>query len=187
MQLVALHHGDAAQNIAAMYSLGTGGVARSKLRAMQWRRKVADMGVVASCLQLASFMYEDRPHARGEGEVGHVEVEATGVAMSATDMEGHDHVPPEVLTSVVYWLRKGCVTGGPSLLDYLEAMRSAALEGFPYCDNDGCEVVGHIKDFKVCPRCKIARYCSDACQKHAWNAGEHKAKCGTTEKYEWGR
>jgi hypothetical protein len=122
-------------------------------------------------------MYLDMPHAR---EVGKVEVEVTGAAMSAADMEGHDHVPPEVLTSVVYWLRKGCVTGGPSLLDYLEAMRSAALEGFPYCDNDGCEVVGHIKDLKFCPRCKIARYCSDACQKHAWNAGRHKAKCGTS-------
>jgi hypothetical protein len=32
-------------------------------------------------------MYADRPQAR---EVGHVEVEATGVAMSAADMEGHD-------------------------------------------------------------------------------------------------
>jgi hypothetical protein len=121
-------------------------------------------------------MYEDRPHAR---EVGHVEVEATGAATSAADMEGHD-VPPEVLKSVVHWLRKACVTGGPSLLDYLEAFRSAALEGLPYCDNDGCEVVGQVKDFKVCPRCKAARYCSDACQKHAWTAGGHKATCGTT-------
>jgi TPR repeat protein len=178
MQLVPLHHGGAAQYISAMYTVGTGGVTRSKRRAMQWRRKVADMGVVASCLQLASFMYEDRPHARGEGEVGHVEVEATGVAMSAADMEGHD-VPPEVLTSVVYWLQKWCVTGQHNPLDVLEELRIAAVEGVPYCDNDGCEVVGHLKDFKVCPRCKIARYCSDACQKQDWTAGEHKAKCGT--------
>ena len=59
------------------------------------------------CLQLASNMYEDRPHARA---LGHVEVEATGVAMSAADMEGHD-VPPEVLKSVVHWLRRGALPG----------------------------------------------------------------------------
>jgi hypothetical protein len=173
MQLVALHHGGAAQNIASMYIVGTGGVARSKRRAMQWRRKAADLGVAESCVQLASEMYEDRPHAR---EVGHVEVEATGVAMTAADMEGHD-VPPEVLKSVVYWLQKACVTGGPTPLDYLEELRREAVEGLPYCINDGCEVVGHLKDFKVCPRCKIARYCSDACQKQDWS--EHKATCGT--------
>jgi hypothetical protein len=42
-----------------------------------------------------------------------------------------------------------------------------------------CEVVGHLKEFKVCPRCKTARYCGDACQKQDWNAGGHKDKCGT--------
>jgi hypothetical protein len=162
-----------------MYIVGTGGVARSKRRAMQWRRKAADLvGVAMSCLQLARDMYyTDWPHAR---EVGHVEVEATGAAMSAADMEGHD-VPPEVLKSVVYWLKKGCVTGGPTPLtplDYLDQLRRAAVEGGAYCVNDGCEVVGHLKDFKVCPRCKIARYCSDTCQKQDWS--EHKATCGTT-------
>jgi hypothetical protein len=157
-----------------MYSIGTGGVARSKRRAMQWCRKAADMGFVQSCKALARDMYEDRPHAR---EVGHVEVEATGVAMSAADMEGHD-VPPEVLKSVVHWLQKGCVTGGRTPLDFLEEIRRRAVEGVPYCVNDGCEVVGHRKDFKVYPRCKIARYCSDACQKQDWS--EHKATCGTT-------
>jgi TPR repeat protein len=168
-------HGQAAANVSAMYTVGAGGVTRSKRRAMQWRRKAADKGVVDSCTKLARDMYRDMPHARA---VGLVDVEVTGVAMSAGDMEGHD-VPPDVLTSVVYWLRKGCVAGGPSVLDYLEAFRRVAVEGFPYCDNDGCEVVGQVKDFKVCPRCKIARYCSDSCQKHAWTAGEHKAKCGT--------
>jgi hypothetical protein len=159
-----------------MYSVGTGGVARSKRRTMQGFRKAADLGVAASYLQylqLARDMYEDRPHAR---EVGHVEVEATGGAMSAADMEGHD-VPPEVLKSVVYWLQKGCVTWGPTPLDLLEEFRRTAVEGGAYCVNDGCEVVGHRKDFKVCPRCKIARYCSDVCQKQDWS--EHKATCGT--------
>jgi TPR repeat protein len=170
-------HGQAAANLSAMYTLGTGGVTRSKRRAMQWRRKAADKGVVESCIKLANCMYAGLPHAR---EVGHVEVEATGVAMSAAEMEGHDHVPPEVLTSVVHWLRKGCVTAQRDPLDCLEELRRRAVEGAAYCDNDGCEVVGHIKDFKVCLRCKYARYCSDACQKHAWTAGEHKATCGTT-------
>ena len=111
MQLVPLHHGEAAQNISAMYSV--------KRRAMQWCRKAADKGVVESCVQLAREMYADRPQAR---EVGHVEVEATGVAMSAADLEGHD-VPPEVLKSVVHWLQKGCVTGQYDPLEELEGLR----------------------------------------------------------------
>jgi len=48
-----------------------------------------------------------------------------------------------------------------------------------YCHNEGCEVMGHIKDFKVCPQCKWTRYCGEACQKHDWTTGGHKAKCGT--------
>jgi hypothetical protein len=138
----------------------------------------ADTGVAVSCLQLARDMYADWPHARA---LGHMEVEATGVAMSAADMEGHD-VPPEVLKSVVYWLRRASVTGQRNPLevvsDNLEGLRRRAVEGVPYCVNDGCEVVGHRKDFKVCPRCKTARYCSVACQKQDWS--EHKATCGTT-------
>jgi len=57
--------------------------------------------------------------------------------------------------------------------------RSFALEGAKYCCNDGCEVVGQLKDFKVCPQCKTARYCGDACQKEDWTTGGHKATCGT--------
>jgi hypothetical protein len=47
-----------------------------------------------------------------------------------------------------------------------------------YCQNEACEVVGRLKDFKVCPQCKTARYCGDACQKEDWTTGEHKGKCG---------
>jgi TPR repeat protein len=133
MQLVPLHHGDAAQNISAMYTVGAGGVARSKRRAMQWLRKAADLCVVQSCVKLAHDMYEDWPHA---SEVGHVEVEATGVAMSAADMEGHD-VPPEVLKSVGHWLQKGCVTGGPTPLDYVEEFRREALRGVRIASTTG--------------------------------------------------
>jgi hypothetical protein len=61
----------------------------------------------------------------------------------------------------------------------VEMFRRKALEGEKHCHNDGCEVVGHLKEFKVCPQCKTARYCSDACQKQDWNAGGHKELCGT--------
>jgi hypothetical protein len=88
-------------------------------------------------------------------------------------MEGHD-VPPDVLTSLIYWVQSG--GGNPS--DVLEAYRRQALEGAKYCENVGCVVVGQLKDFKVCPQCKTARYCGDACQKEDWNAGGHKASCG---------
>ena len=112
----------------------------------------------------------DHPYAR---EIGHVG-EAAGVAAPAGVMEGHD-VPRDILTSVVHWLRKG----GHTPVDMLDKFRRNALEGAKYCRNEGCEVVGLLKEFKVCPQCRIARYCSAACQTHDWTTGGHKEICGT--------
>ena len=147
------------------------GVTRSKRKTMQWMRKAAENGGgTNACLQLAARMYLDIPYAREVGLVG----EATVVATSAGLMDGHD-VPQDVLTSVVYWLRKG----GHNPVDRLDGFRTEAQDGRKYCRNEGCEVVGHLKDFKVCPQCKSARYCGDACQKQDWTTGGHKATCGT--------
>ena len=146
------------------------GVTRSKRRAVQWMRKAAENGDHDACLKLAAKMYGDLPYAR---EVGHMG-EAAGDATSAGVTEGHD-VPPDVLTGVVHWLRKESYDPVP----YLKVLRRTALEGGRHYHNDGCEVVGHLKEFKVCPQCKTARYCSDACQKLDWNAGGHKEMCGT--------
>jgi len=146
------------------------GVTRSKHRAMQWYGKAAENGEAESCLMLAQYMYSDHPYAR---KVGHV-VEVGGVGTLAGIMEGHC-VPPDVLTSVVHWLRKG----GHDLVPRLDWLRRLALEGRKYCYNEGCEVVGQLKDFKVCPQCKTARYCCDACQKVDWTTGGHKTTCGT--------
>jgi len=137
---------------------------------MRWMRKAAEIGDTGACERLAARMYGDHPYAR---EVGHVG-EAAGVAAPAGDMEGHD-VPPDVFTSVVHWLRKGA----HNPVDALDAMRRQALEGSPYCENEGCGVVGQLKDFKVCPQCKSARYCGAACQKADRTTGGHKATCGT--------
>jgi TPR repeat protein len=126
------------------------GVTRSKRMAMRWRRKAAEDGHTDSCLNIAARMYSDQPYAREVGHVGR----ADGVATSAGVMEGHD-VPPAVLTGVVHWLRKG----GHDPVHKLDEYRRLALEGAKYCRNDGCQVVGQLKDFKVCPQCKIARYC----------------------------
>jgi hypothetical protein len=135
---------------------------------MQWTRNAAESGQVDSCYRLAAHMYLDLPYAREVGPVG----EAAGVAAPAGVMEGHD-VPPDVLTSVVHWLR----IGGLNIVDLpLAEFRIEALDGAKYCGNDGCEVVGLLKDFKVCPQCKTARY---ACQKADWTTGGHKATCGT--------
>ena len=131
-------------------------------------RKAAENGHARSCLKVASRMYADEPYAR---EVGHFG-ETAGVATSAGVMEGHD-VPPDVLTGVLHWLRKG----GHNLVAELDILRSVALEGTMYCCNDGCKVVGHLKEFNVCPQCKTARYYGDGCQKQDWNAGGHKDKC----------
>jgi hypothetical protein len=146
------------------------GVTRSKQMAMRWLRKAAEYGRTESCLQLASRMYGDWPYAR---EVGHVG-EAAAVAEAAWGMEGHD-VPPDVLSDVVQWLRKG----GHNLDGTLDWFRRLAQDGAKNCFNDRCEVVGLMKDFKVCPQCKTARYCGDACQKQDWTTGGHKATCGT--------
>jgi hypothetical protein len=132
--------------------------------------KAAESGHTQSCLRFAKHMYLDLPYAR---EVGHVEG-AAGVATPAGVMDGHD-IPPHVFTSVVHWMRKG----GHDELDELHELRRIALEGAKFCQNEGCEVVGHLKDFKVCPQCKTARYCGDACQKEDWTTGGHKATCGT--------
>ena len=79
--------------------------------------------------------------------------EAAGSVTSAGVMDGHD-VPLDVLNSVIYWLSKG----GHDILAELERCRSRAVEGVQYCFNENCEVAGHLKDFKVCPQCKTARY-----------------------------
>jgi len=154
------------------------GVARSKRRAMRWKRKAAeswDNGGPDACLKLAYSMYMDQPHAREVGQVGEAAGVAASAAASAGIMEGHD-VPTDVLTDVVYWLQKG----RHNLLHALKEFRGKVLEGGQYCHNEGCEVVGHRKDFKFCPQCKTAMYCGAACQKQDWNAGGHKEKCGTT-------
>ena len=139
---------------------------------MRWKRKAADNGDAQACSLLAYSMYMDQPHAR---EIGHFLGEAAGVAASAEVLERHD-IPTDVLTDVMYWVHKG----RHNLIHALEEFRIRALEGGKYCHNEGCEVVGHRKDFKFCPQCKYAMYCGAACQKQAWTTGGHKEKCGTT-------
>ena len=156
-----------------MYRVGRG-VTRSKRRALQWLRKAAENGHTPSCKLLARDVYADYPNAR---EVGHVG-EGSRVATSSDLMEGHD-VPPNVLTDVLYWLRKASMTGECNPFEELDGFRKEALEGSNYCHNEGCEVIGHRKDFKLCPQCKIARYCGDACQKQDCTTGGHKETCGT--------
>jgi len=128
-------------------------VTRSKQRALQWTRKAAEKGHTKSCEQIAQWMYAYRPYAREVGRVG--EAAAAGVATSAGVMGGHD-VPPDVLIGVLHWLR----TGGFDLVVVLDEFRTMELEGHNYCGNNGCEVVGHLNDFKVCPQCKTVRYCA---------------------------
>jgi hypothetical protein len=148
------------------------GVTRSKRRAQQYLRQAAENGYAMAHLELAHSMYMDLPYSREVGHVGR----AAGVTLSAGVMEGHD-VPPDILTGVVHWLLKGCATG--ELLEHLNSFRREALVGAQYCRNEGCEVVGPLKDFKVCPQCKMARYCGAACQNEDWTTGGHKASCGS--------
>ena len=153
------------------------GVTRSKRRAMKWCRKAADVDLADACQHLARAMYINQPYAREAGHVAEDVDRVAGIAtpaMLATVMQGHD-VPPDVLISVVRWLLRGKV----NLLGALDTLQRIAREGAKYCFNDGCEIVGHVKDFKVCPQCKINRYCGAACQKQDWTTGGHREKCGT--------
>jgi TPR repeat protein len=118
----------ASHDVASIICQALGrGVTRSKRMAITWVRKSAENGIARSCLQLAVRMYADQPYAREVGRVG----EATGVASFAEVMEGHD-VPPDVLASVVHWLRKG----GHDLRE-LAGCRRRAMEGSKYCYNGG--------------------------------------------------
>jgi len=123
-------------------------------------------------------MYMGLPYAREAGHVG----DAARVAMPVGVMEGHD-VPPDVLTGVVHWLRKG----GHNAVNELGVCRREALEGGKFCFNEGCEVVAQLKDFKVCPQCKTARYCGAACQKQDWTTGGHRETCGTATLHKFSR
>ena len=125
------------------------GVTRSKRKVQQWMRKAAENGGTEACLQIAARMYPDIPCAREVGLVG----ESAGVATAVGLIEDHD-VPQDVLTSVVCWLRKG----GHNPADHLDRFRRESLRGGKYCHNEGCVVLGLVKDFKVCPQCKTARY-----------------------------
>jgi TPR repeat protein len=110
----------AAHDVASIIYTALGcGVTRSKRRAMQWMRKAAENGSTETCYRIALHMYTDLPYAR---EVGLV-AEAAGVATSAGVIEGHD-VPPQVMTSVLHWLRKS----GYDPVGHLEGFRYLLLE-----------------------------------------------------------
>ena len=128
------------------------------------------MSLCQKQLRLSSEVDECKPLLVGEG---------TGVAALAGVTEGHDLIP-DVLTSVVHWLRRGGDDEIVKLNERLNDFRITTLEGGAHCRNETCEVVGLLHEFKVCPQCKTTRYCGDACQKQDWNAGGHKKKCGTS-------
>jgi len=146
------------------------GVPPKKRHAVKWWRKAAENGDAFACFELASQMYGDNSYAR---EVGHVK-EAAGAASLVGVTEGHD-VPLDVMIGVVHWLQKGNMD--VDVVDALDRLRSFAPKWVYKCRNEGCENVGR-RDMKVCPQCKTARYCGDACQKQDWNTGGHKTACG---------
>ena len=132
-------------------------------------------GVAASAgIMMVEEYHEVGPEA---GAQAWAEVETEAGAEAAAHASGGHDIPQEVLENVVYWLQKG--GSNSCLVDELDFFRKRVQEGAKHCYNEGCEVVGHPKDFKVCPQCRAARYCGAACQKQHWNAGGHKTTCGT--------
>mmetsp|Transcript_36716 Transcript_36716/g.90665 ORF Transcript_36716/g.90665 Transcript_36716/m.90665 type:complete len:164 (-) Transcript_36716:49-540(-) len=153
-----------------MYTVGRG-VTRSKRQSLIWTRKAADAGLPRACMNLAIGMYQDQPHAREAGDAG-FEMSAWDSTAGDIMLMGHD-VPPDVLADVVHWIH----ASGHDPVAYLQQFLRQAVLGAKLCSNDGCEVVGHPKDFKLCAKCKTARYCGAACQKLDWTTG-HREKCG---------
>lgn len=50
------------------------------------------------------------------------------------------------------------------------------FRGKSLCGNADCEQKESLdRRFKICSGCKLERYCSEACQKHAWKT--HKNLC----------
>jgi len=105
---------------------------------------------------------------------GYVE-DAASFATLIRDRElPHDCPPHDVLASVVHWLQKG----GYDTLDTLDVFRFVELEGTTFCRNDGCEIVGLLKDFKVCPQCRTARY-------RRRRVSETRLECGWAQGKVW--
>lgn len=50
------------------------------------------------------------------------------------------------------------------------------------CHNDNCKVTVEKKKLLVCTACKVASYCSEACQKEHWKL-EHKKICKRIQEY----
>jgi TPR repeat protein len=197
----AAAHGsvDSMRQLASMFTIGNG-VERSKKFVVAWNRNAADAGSVAAANWLAMAMYLDLPYARRLGKVIALE---PSQALRAK----HGALPKRVLASVIWWLQPQepiVRTVSPSIPRMEETdertrllsidpdatlLISSALDmlyenahaGTRFCHNIGCGVIGPLKAFKVCPQCKTARYCGPECQKHDWNAGEHKRTCGTWE------
>lgn len=168
----------AAKRLSFMYETGSilGGVNRSKEMSMRWRRKAAEIGNNACCFQLATRMYRDSPYAR---TVGLVE-DTTCISIPSEFRKKYSiptDFPQDILTSVVYWLRKGGSCEERHEGDF-QFFRTIVTEGLAYCDNEGCEVVRLLQTFKVCPQCKTARFCCKECFEEHWTTGGHKTSCG---------
>jgi hypothetical protein len=53
---------------------------------------------------------------------------------------------------VVHWLQKGAGYRGTDPITALDTLREMAQQGAPFCQNDGCEVVGrglHSSTFQL--------------------------------------
>jgi len=187
-------HAYAAINLSIMRESGRG-VLRSKRFAMTAMRKAAENGSSWACTVLAETMFVNEPYAR---RVGRIKREDFKHATSVDDYANTDsilnHMVEEIseteneedgsiVPSIVEWLRRCEAAGGVTMtMDITWAVISKkARDGAKYCRNAGCEIVDHLKKFKVCPKCKCYRYCGPTCQKADWYAGGHMHKCCTYE------
>jgi len=133
------------------------GVTRSKRRALQWLRKSAENGHTDACFSLPARMRRPALRPRGWACRGCRQGGRVG-----WDLGGARRFPgcPDQRSTLVGFGRGGIIQS-----TYFDVFRRTALEGNAYCFNDGCEFVGRLQKFKVCPQCKSARYCGSACQK----------------------
>jgi TPR repeat protein len=179
-------YGPSMLNLSFIHCQGGGYITRDRFKSLEFSRKAADAGVYKACCHLAFGMYLGSKYFR---TIGLIDLPSPGgsswvfiklfeVASALAELyikDGHD-IPKDVMTSILLWLHRGEVKND-SVSQTLNAFKEASTVGSEFCYNDNCTVKGLLKQFKVCPNCRTAHYCSRACQKDDWV--EHKKVCGT--------
>jgi hypothetical protein len=164
---------------------GEGGIEMDAPAAAEWYRKAAGSGHAQAACNLR-FM-----RAVGRGVVRSKRLEMLAMLKAAENGDKtsqwtiaraiHIDQPYARQTCLHAWTVKGPNWFTPVEMERVQLLLKTIDErgGDYYCCNESCNVVCCRKDLKVCPQCKLYRYCGAECQGVDWTTGGHKHTCGT--------